>query len=74
MRASFVAMHESPIGTSRTSGDVRLESAKWTKADIDQVVVANRDFITARPLVPPPALGERRHRRLARFGISALPQ
>jgi hypothetical protein len=26
---------KSPIGTSRTSGDVRLESAKWTKADID---------------------------------------
>ena len=24
-------------GTSRTSGDVRLESAKWAKADIDQV-------------------------------------
>jgi hypothetical protein len=24
-------------GTSRTSGDVRSESAKWGKADIDQV-------------------------------------
>jgi hypothetical protein len=28
------------FGTSRTSRDVRLESAKWAKADIDQV--ANR--------------------------------
>src|SRR5262245_25813272 len=27
----------SPIGTSRTSRDVRLESAKWAKADIGQV-------------------------------------
>jgi hypothetical protein len=27
------------IGTSRTSRDVRLESAKWGKADIDQVAV-----------------------------------
>ena len=24
------------IGTSRTSGDVRLESAKWAKADVDR--------------------------------------
>ena len=29
-------------GTSRTSRDVRLESAKWTKADIDQVAVDKR--------------------------------
>jgi len=27
------------FGTSRTSRDVRLESAKWAKADIDQIVV-----------------------------------
>jgi hypothetical protein len=27
-------------GTSRTSGDVRLESAKWAKADIDQVALS----------------------------------
>ena len=27
----------SVAGTSRTSGDGRLESAKWAKADIDQV-------------------------------------
>jgi hypothetical protein len=27
----------SPYGTSRTLGEVRLESAKWAKADIDQV-------------------------------------
>jgi hypothetical protein len=31
----------SPFGTSRTSGDVRLESAKRAKADIDQVAVAD---------------------------------
>jgi len=30
----------SPIGTSLTSRDVRLESAKRAKADIDQVAVA----------------------------------
>jgi len=29
----------SVAGTSRTSGDGRLESAKWAKADIDQVAV-----------------------------------
>jgi hypothetical protein len=33
------------MGTSRTSRDVRLESANWAKADIDQVAVTNRDFI-----------------------------
>ena len=33
------------FGTSRTSGDVRRKSAKWAKADIDQVVVTNLDFI-----------------------------
>src|SRR6516164_2506909 len=33
----------SAAGTSRTSQDVRLESAKWAKAGIDQVAV--RDFI-----------------------------
>jgi hypothetical protein len=37
------------IGTSRTSGDVRLESAKWAKADIDQVAVTNRNFMSTRP-------------------------
>ena len=31
----------------RTSGDVRLESAKRAKADIDQVAVTNRDFMGA---------------------------
>jgi hypothetical protein len=29
----FAAVHESESGTSRTSGDVRLEFAKWAKAD-----------------------------------------
>src|SRR5215831_20750951 len=31
-------------GTSRTSGDVRFESAEWARADIDQVAVTGRDF------------------------------
>jgi len=35
----FAAVHESGIGTSRTSPDVRLESATSAKADIDQVAV-----------------------------------
>ena len=39
-------------GTSRTSRDVRLESAKWGKADIDQVAVANCDFMSTRPTSP----------------------
>jgi hypothetical protein len=34
-------------GTSRTSQDVRLESAKWGKADIDQVAVTSRNFLHA---------------------------
>src|SRR5690349_1301494 len=29
-------------GTSRTSGDVRLESTKWAKADIDHAALAYR--------------------------------
>jgi hypothetical protein len=36
-------------GTSWTSGNVRLKSAKWAKADIDQVAVTNRDFMSTRP-------------------------
>src|SRR5262245_45540303 len=35
------------IGTSRTSGNVRLEFAKWAKADIDQV--ARRFGLRRRP-------------------------
>src|SRR4051794_30175084 len=52
-------------GTSRTSRDVRPESAKRAKADIDQVAVTNRDFMSeserddsagpgAKPSRPPP--------------------
>ena len=37
-------------GTSRTSQDVRLESAKWGKADLDQVAVTNRNFMSTRML------------------------
>jgi hypothetical protein len=37
----FAALHMSAAGTSRTSGHVRLESAKWDKADIEQVAVAD---------------------------------
>jgi hypothetical protein len=36
-------------GTSRTSQDVRLESAKWGKADLDQIAVTNRNFMSTRP-------------------------
>src|SRR3954471_17585831 len=36
-------------GTKRTSQDVRLESAKWGKADLDQVAVTNRNFMNTRP-------------------------
>src|SRR5262245_64460109 len=36
-------------GTSRTSVHVRLESAKRAKADIDQIAVTNRDFMSTRP-------------------------
>jgi hypothetical protein len=42
-------VHESGNGTSRTSQDVRLESAKWGKADLDQVAVTNRNFMNTRP-------------------------
>jgi hypothetical protein len=31
-------------GTSRASRNVRLESAKWARADIDQVVVTDSRF------------------------------
>ena len=36
-------------GTSLTSRDVRLESAKRGNADIDQIAVANCDFMSTRP-------------------------
>jgi hypothetical protein len=32
------------VGTSQTSGDVGLKSAKWAKADIAQAVVTNRNL------------------------------
>jgi hypothetical protein len=35
------------LGTSRTSEDIRLESAKWAKADID-FAVTNRSYETGR--------------------------
>ena len=35
-RMLFAAVHESEIGTSRTFRDVRLESVKRPKADIDE--------------------------------------
>jgi len=37
----------SGFGTSLTSRDVRLESATWAKAEIDQIAVANCDFMSA---------------------------
>ena len=42
----------SACGTSRTSRDVRLESAEWGKADIDQIAVASRDFMSTHPKSP----------------------
>jgi hypothetical protein len=49
------------MGTSRTSEDVRLESAKWANADVNQVAATNRDFMSTRPIqycetatAPPP--------------------
>jgi hypothetical protein len=52
----FAALHKSVAGTSRTSGNVRLESAKWEKADIDRVgagglglVLPYRNVVTIRP-------------------------
>ena len=49
MTTLFAAVHEFDVGTSRTSQDVQLESAKWGKADIDQVVVTNRNCMSTRP-------------------------
>jgi hypothetical protein len=49
MSADFAALRSVANGTSRTSGDVRLESANWAKADIDRVAVTNRDVVGARP-------------------------
>jgi hypothetical protein len=40
---------KSPNGTSLTSRDVRLESAKQANADIDQVAVANCDVMRIFP-------------------------
>jgi hypothetical protein len=37
----FAAVQMSLPGTSRTSGDVRIESTEWAKADNDQVAVTN---------------------------------
>jgi hypothetical protein len=44
----FAAVHESGVGTSRSSGDVRPEPARWAKPDIDQVAVTHRDFMSTR--------------------------
>ena len=48
MTILFVAVHESLVGTSQSLRNVPLESAKWAKADIDQVAVTNRDFMSTR--------------------------
>src|SRR5262245_15519364 len=36
------AAYVASLGTSRTSRDVRLESANWIKADIDKIAATNR--------------------------------
>jgi hypothetical protein len=46
------------VGTFRTSQDVRLESAKWGKADLDQVAVTNRNFMSTRPRTRNSAKGD----------------
>jgi hypothetical protein len=51
------------VGTSRTSGDVRLESAEWAEADIDQIAVTTRDLMGTRPAT----------RRLASACWAAMP-
>jgi hypothetical protein len=43
LEMASVAWLTAGYGTSRTSRDVRLESAKWAKADTNQVAVTNRD-------------------------------
>jgi hypothetical protein len=43
------------VGTSLTSRDVPLESAKRANADIDQIAVANCDFMSTRPKLKRPA-------------------
>src|SRR5262245_56618410 len=48
-------------GTSRTPRDVRLESAKWGKADVDQVAVTNLGSarqLRLRPAAMPLTLGK----------------
>ena len=45
----LVNSEPSTDGTSRTSQDVRLELAKWGKADLDQVAVTNCNFMNTRP-------------------------
>src|SRR4051794_1389926 len=45
----FCAVHESAIGTFRTSGDVRLESANWAKADIDSLLSPIGVLLRTRP-------------------------
>jgi hypothetical protein len=50
MRVVFAAAHESVYGsTKRTCHDVRLMSAKRTKADIDPAALTYRDFMSTRP-------------------------
>jgi hypothetical protein len=46
----FAALHESVPGTFRTSGNVRLESANWAKAGIDQVAHHQLRFHEYTPL------------------------
>jgi hypothetical protein len=56
----FAAVHESVVGTCRTSGDVRHESAMRSKADIRQ---RNRfsEFMPSKMAVLPDPPGNRHH-------------
>ena len=46
----LLQVHESAFGTSRTSGDVRLESAKRSTADIAQSLSTNHDLWVHGPV------------------------
>ena len=44
----FAAVHMSLLGTTRTSEDVRVESAKRSKSDIDHAALTYRDVRARR--------------------------
>jgi hypothetical protein len=67
----FAALHMSVVGTSRTSRDVRLESAKWAKADIDQVARFRREQSVAKPGKPSRPKNDEAHRHVLALMLAA---